>query len=90
MKEFEKYKEIIIDWEPNKPWNLTSFERLNEQNVLYQIYCDSHIYGRGVLAYIGKTDRSFQNRLSEHEKSFFQYANNINYSIGIVKNSLVI
>ncbi|HRF37996.1 MAG TPA: hypothetical protein PK198_04335 [Saprospiraceae bacterium] len=77
-----EYEEIIIRWKPRIKWAADKFEKMEAKNVLYQIYCDSHLYGRDVLAYIGKTDRSFGQRMDEHFKSFFQYANNVNYSVG--------
>lgn len=82
----ELYKEIEIEWHPKLPWDENEFDKNNERKVLYQIYCDSHIYGKNVLAYIGKTDRSFKERLTEHEKSYFQFANNVTYSIGTLKS----
>jgi len=82
----EKYQEIIINWHTKMPWDLNTLDKVYEKNVLYQIYCDSHIYGKNVLAYIGKTDRTFKERFSEHEKSFFQFANNVSYSIGEPEN----
>ena len=82
----ELYQEIIIKWCPKMPWDVIKFNERDEKNVLYQIYCDSHIYGKNVLAYIGKTDRSFKQRFPEHERSFFQFANNVTYSIGTLEN----
>ena len=76
------YKEIIIDWKFREKWNPEAFESQYNKNVLYQIYCDSHIYGRDVLAYIGKTDQSFRQRFYQHERSFWQFSKNINYAVG--------
>ncbi|WP_027420059.1 hypothetical protein [Crocinitomix catalasitica] len=77
-----EYKEIIIDWKFKERWDPAEFERQHNENVLYQIYCDSHVYGRDTLAYIGKTDQKFSKRLSQHERSFWQFANNVNYAVG--------
>lgn len=79
------YKEIIIDWSFKERWNPDAFKSEHNTNVLYQIYCDSHVYGRNALAYIGKTDQSFKQRFSQHERSFWQFANNINYAVGEIK-----
>ena len=83
-----EYQEIVIDWKERAKWNPNSFDQIGEKNVIYQFYCDSHIYGRNVLAYIGKTDRVFKKRLGEHEKLFFQFAKNINYSIGVISEKI--
>jgi hypothetical protein len=80
-----EYEEIVVHWEPRLKWNSEKFLKMDSRNVLYQIYCDSHIYGRDVLAYIGKTDRAFGQRLDEHLKSFIQFANNLNYVVGEIK-----
>lgn len=81
------YTEIIINWESRQRWDEKVFRKIGERNVLYSIYCDSHIYGRDVLAYIGKTNQRFQDRLDQHEKSFFKFADNLNYSIGVLEES---
>ncbi len=82
----ENYQEIEVEWKEQRPWNELSEEVLSAQNVLYQIYCDSHIYGRNVLAYIGKTDQNGISRIKDHQQSFFQYAQNIHFSIGTIKS----
>ena len=81
-----KYLEIIIDWEFHEAWIPEAFEKRYNQDVLYQVYCDSHIYGRQVLSYIGKTDQTFQQRWEQHEKSFWKFANNVNYAVGIIND----
>lgn len=78
----KEYLEIIIDWEFREKWNPDSFESIHNRDVLYQIYCDSHIYGRDVLAYIGKTGQTANQRFSQHERSFWKFANNVNYAVG--------
>lgn len=80
------YREIIIHWEFRKVWNPEAFEKQHNQQVLYQVYCDSHIYGRQVLAYIGKTDATFRQRWSQHEQSFWKFTNNVNYAVGIIED----
>lgn len=79
-----EYQEIIINWKFQEKWDPESFSERHNKDVLYQIYCDSHIYGRNVLAYIGKTNQSFAQRYSQHEKSFWKFANNINYAVGTI------
>jgi hypothetical protein len=79
-----EYQEIIINWKFQEKWDPESFIERHNKDVLYQIYCNSHIYGRNVLAYIGKTNQSFNQRYSQHEKSFWQFANNINYAVGTI------
>ncbi|MEX0810737.1 MAG: hypothetical protein WD048_00885 [Chitinophagales bacterium] len=81
-----EYLEIVIDWKHKKKWNPDNFELIHNKNVLYQIYCDSHIYGRDVLAYIGKTDQTFEQRFTQHEKSFWRNANNVNFAVGEIKD----
>ncbi|CFQ51010.1 GIY-YIG nuclease family protein [Yersinia aleksiciae] len=43
---------------------------VKEWHCLYQIYGDHPTYGRGVLLYIGKTERDIVRRLSEHYSRF--------------------
>lgn len=82
-----EYEEIIINWESRLKWAPENFTKLGIKNVLYQIYCDSHIYGRDVLAYIGKTDRTFGQRMDEHLKSFIKHAKNINVIVGEIEGN---
>jgi hypothetical protein len=78
----DKYDEIVIHWSAKYKLNESDKLDLFKENVLYQIYGDSHIYGRDTLLYIGKTDRAIGVRLSEHLKSFFKFANNLSVSVG--------
>ncbi len=80
----DQYTEIIIKWQIKKSFDKFS-EIENNTRSIYQIYGDSHIYGRSVLMYIGKSER-LQKRLNEHGKSFFQYANNLSYIEGRIED----
>lgn len=76
------YKEIIITWVSGN----NSAPQNEGKLAVYQIYCDSHIYGRNVLAYIGRTKRTVEERFAEHEESFFKYAQNVSYSVGYINS----
>lgn len=75
-----EYTEIVIDWV-----NLSEIEKNYKTKsvgqYLYCVYCDSHIYGNDVLAYIGKTN-NYSVRENQHLKSFFKFANNVRFVIG--------
>ena len=78
------YNEIVIKWSKLYPVNkLEGISNLdiNTDNVLYQIYGDSHIYGRNVLLYIGISTNA-ENRLKAHINGVFGYVNNLKVSIG--------
>lgn len=82
-----EYEEIIIEWQKRRELaNLNNVE--NEDKILYQIYGDSHIYGRDVLMYIGKTTRNCLFREREHLKSYMKYAQNLTVSIGFIEQSI--
>lgn len=95
----EKYKEVVIDWKYHKSWFSETKEgnkilsqdiiddksTLDKKGIIYQIYCDSHIYGAEVLAYIGITTDSFRTRFNQHLKSYFTFANSISFRIGIIE-----
>jgi hypothetical protein len=88
------YNEIVIHWgekirvhrNPLSDYH----EDLTKQNVLYQLYGDSHLYGREVLLYIGITRdggslaRTIKDRLQEHVKSVFGFVNNIYIIVGTI------
>ncbi|MCH8555613.1 MAG: GIY-YIG nuclease family protein [Schleiferiaceae bacterium] len=75
-----EYTEIIINWE-----KVNNIEKeandIDGIGGLYCVYCDSHIYGKDVLAYIGQTI-NFRQRLEQHMSSFFKYANNVRFVFG--------
>lgn len=81
-----EYQEIVVDW--TQKFILDSqnknrdFEKINTNNVLYQIYGDSHIYGRDVLLYIGKSTEA-RLRFKAHIRGVFGFVNNLSFSIGI-------
>jgi hypothetical protein len=96
-----EYTEIVIDWKYHRSWFSERIDRnkilskdiidqnaiLDKKGIVYQIYCDSHIYGQDVLAYIGITTDSFKNRFNQHLKSYFSFANSISFRIGIISES---
>ncbi len=63
-----------VYWEG--PYSLDAIDQdgigafVKEWHSLYQIYGDHPAYGRDVLLYIGKTERSIKERLSEHYSRF--------------------
>ena len=79
------YSEIVIQWSPKMEITDPKVNSFPE-NVLYQLYGDSHLYGRDVLLYIGKTNRKVEERLSEHIKSVFGFVNNLSISVGKIIN----
>ena len=81
----QKYSEIILEWSPKMDITDPKINTYPE-NVLYQLYGDSHLYGRDVLLYIGKTNRKVEERLSEHIKSVFGFVNNLSISVGKIIN----
>lgn len=83
-----EYKEIIIDWEERRKLGVPNEDDNNITEVLYQIYGDSHIYGRDVLMYIGQTTRNCLFREREHLESYMKYAQNLTVSIGTIKESI--
>lgn len=83
-----EYQEIIINWEERK--ELKSLDDIinnssNPEDVLYQLYGDSHIYGRDVLLYIGISTNK-EKRLSQHLKGVFGLIQNLSFSIGKIKS----
>lgn len=82
-----EYKEIVIHWSKlHKANNTEDVEKIemNTADVLYQLYGDSHIYGRNVLLYIGKSIDA-KKRLKQHLKGVFGHANNLQISIGTIE-----
>lgn len=76
------YQEIVIHWSGLQSLEeLLKNKKINKHNVLYQIYGDSHIYGRETLLYIGKC-KNINNRLKQHLNSVFGYVNNLKVTIG--------
>ena len=78
------YEEIIITW--SKRTKLESIDDIANidskfDNVLYQLYGDSHIYGKDVLLYIG-ISKGADRRLKTHLKNVFGFVNNLSVSIG--------
>lgn len=77
------YEEIIINWTPAVEVEKLSETEVNLNNTLYQIYGDSHIYGRDVLLYIGKATNAGV-RIGQHLKGVFGYVNNLKISVGTI------
>jgi len=75
------YKEIVIDWINEENINEEVVTKYIVGKYLYCVYCDSHIYGRDVLAYIGQTN-NYKLRQYQHTRSYFQFANNERFVIG--------
>lgn len=79
-----EYQEIVINWGSEN--SLEKFQNLRTQlslkNGLYQIYGDSHIYGRRTLLYLGQTKRNFSERMDEHLSSALGFANNLSFIFG--------
>lgn len=83
-----EYLEIVIEWENyNSDTISEKYDKKDKGQYLYCVYCDSHIYGRDVLAYIGKTN-NYEVRNNQHLKSFFKFANNVRFVIGFLDKSL--
>jgi len=82
-----EYQEIIINWEERKALKYLEKE-VDFGEALYQIYGDSHIYGVGVLLYIG-VSRSANRRLNEHLKGLFGLINNVSFSIGKITSEKI-
>jgi hypothetical protein len=86
----KEYNEIVINWKSFKSIDSLNENWAEKREIVYQIYCDSHIYGRDVLAYIGYTDNVFMKRYKKgFGNSFLKYANNVSFSIGEIKRSNV-
>ena len=81
----EEYQEVIINWTPLMEVENLKENGLEYNNVLYQIYGDSPIYGKDVLLYIGKTVNA-ESRIKTHLKGVFGRVNNLKISIGTFKN----
>lgn len=83
-----EYQEIVIEWSEkiylNDVNDIRKLDNKKTDNVLYQIYGDSHIYGRDVLLYIGMSI-NVENRFKAHLRSTFGLVNNVSVSIGEVK-----
>lgn len=85
------YQEIIISW--SEKYYLKEQKDIDElqnkvittTNTLYQLYGDSHIYGRDVLLYIGISNRA-ERRLTQHLKGVFGFVNNLSVSIGYLRD----
>jgi len=75
------YKEIIIDWFNEEDINEEVISKYVKDKYLYCVYCDSHLYGRDVLAYIGQTN-NYKLRQYQHTRSYFQFAQNERFVIG--------
>lgn len=83
-----KYEEIIIEWE--EKINIKDIKDIpillkDKKKSLYQLYADSHIYGRDVLLYIGISENVAE-RLKDHKMGVFGYVNNLSVSLGEIKD----
>lgn len=79
-----EYTEIIIDWKPPvRLYKLEDIQTIKDstENVLYQIYGDSHIYGQNTLLNIG-ISLNASTRFYQHLTGVFGYANNTSIRIG--------
>lgn len=80
-------KTIVINWTTKFPLTSDAFTEKDltqlpdRQNVLYQIYGHSPIYGENVLLYIGITKDSTR-RMGQHLNSIFGRGINLSVSIG--------
>ena len=52
-------------WEGPFPWNERR-KHTESHHVLYALYGTHHLYGKGVLLYIGSTEGDVADRLSQH------------------------
>jgi hypothetical protein len=82
------YREIIIDWKKETDIKEDELKQFSNSKFLYCVYCDSHIYGRDVLAYIGKTIH-YKVRQEQHGKSFLQFASNVRFVIGFFNDESI-
>jgi hypothetical protein len=82
----ENYFEIIINWSKKEDLNPEETKQFVDGKYLYCVYCDSHIYGRDVLAYIGQTN-NYGKRNNQHMRSFFQFAQNVRFVIGFTNHA---
>lgn len=81
-----EYQELIIDWSETESFTEDLINKINkEENCLYQIYGNHHIYGRDILLYIGIT-KNIKGRFNTHLKGVFGYVNNLKVSIGTISN----
>lgn len=59
---------VRVEWEG--PFSLDEVRGLNDGPGLYQIYGRHVALGAGVLLYIGKTDRTFSERVTENYRDW--------------------
>lgn len=84
----ETFEIISIQWEYSgirilDVYNSQEFTSISdEQNILYQVYGFSPIYGNDKLLYIGLTSKDYNTRISQHLKRIFSRGLSLEVVIG--------